>query len=365
MAVKGNPRRGGAPLSLGRMHATPFRVEATRGELVESSHRVTAAVVDRDGRLVAAAGDPGMVTWWRSAAKPFQSMALLDDGAADRFGLTDLELALACGSHSSEPAHLAAVERMMAKVGVSEAQLSCGIHTPISPDVAYAVSCGSVTMTPAWSNCSGKHTGMLALARHHGWPLEGYQAAGHPVQERITEAVARWTGVARGDIKRSVDGCTAVCFGVPVQAMALAYARLGASDAPAARRLVAAMIAHPFMVAGTGRLCTDLMTAWPGRIVAKIGADGIYGAALPRLGLGFALKVEDGDMRCSGLALLEAITLVLTRLAPAHATEFRAVLPAQHGRQPIRNTRNAVTGELRAAGELQFFDAWGVRRVKP
>lgn len=338
------------------MQSNALRVEATRGELVESVHVVTVAVVEAHGRLIAVSGNPTVTTWWRSAAKPFQALPLLDDGVAVRFGLDDEEVALACGSHSSEPAHLAVVRRFMDKVGVAEADLSCGTHTPLSPTVARSVTCGSVTPTPAWSNCSGKHTGMLALARHHGWPLEGYQAAGHPVQERILLEIARWSGVAAADLTLAVDGCTAVCFGLPVQAMALAYARLGASQEPAARRVVTAMMAHPLMVAGTDRLCTDLMSAWPGGVVAKIGAEGVYGAAIPELRLGVALKVEDGDMASSGRALLEVLHQVLSRLVPQRAAVLGAESLARHGRQPIRNTKDTVTGELRAAGELRFFD---------
>jgi L-asparaginase II len=334
-----------------------LRVEATRGDLVESVHRVTVAVVDAGGRLLAAAGDPTLPAWWRSAAKPFQSMALVEDGVAAALGLDDAELALACGSHSSEPEHLAVVRRFLAKAGLSESDLACGTHVPLSPDVARAVTCGAATMTPSWSNCSGKHTGMLALARHHGWPLAGYHVAGHPVQERIIAEVSRWTDVPAADLRLGVDGCTVVCFALPVQAMALAYARLGASADGAPRRLAGAMMAQPMMVAGTGRLCTDLMTAWPGRIVAKVGADGIYCATLPTLGIGVALKVEDGDGRSSGLALLEVLDHALSRLSPGHAAELRAVMPVQHGHQPIRNTRNVVTGELRAAGRLRFLDA--------
>jgi L-asparaginase II len=353
---KGNPRPAAAPLSLGPMPSNELRVEATRGDLVESMHHVSVAVVDAKGRLIAASGNPGVTAWWRSAAKPFQALPLLEDGAADRFGLDSEELALACGSHSSEPAHLAVVRRFMEKVGVTEAQLSCGTHTPLSAEVARAVNCGSAAPTPAWSNCSGKHTGMLALARHHGWPLEGYHAAGHPVQERILRSIAQWSGVATDDLKLAVDGCTAVCFGLPVQAMALAYARLGASQEPAARRVVAAMMGHPLMVAGTGRLCTDLMTAWPGGVVSKIGAEGVYGAAIPELELGVALKVEDGDMPSSGRALLEVLRQLLSRMAPERTAVLGAAALVRHGSQPIRNTRDVITGELRAAGELRFFD---------
>ncbi len=339
------------------MPPSQLRIEATRGELVESVHPVSVAVVDANDRLLASAGDPNYLTWWRSAAKPFQALPLVQDGAADAFALTEEELALVCASHSSEPRHLDLVERLMAKVGVDERMLACGIHTPLSPAVARAVARGTVTLTPRSSNCSGKHTGMLALAKHHGWVLEGYNAAGHPVQQRILDEIARWTGEARNRILLAVDGCTAVCFGLPLRRMALAYARLGASAEAAPRRIVAAMMAHPFVVAGTGRLCTDLMTAWPGKVVAKIGADGIYAATLPALGWGISLKVEDGDMASSGLALVEILRQLLERLAPGETPGFPASALAGHARRPIRNTRGMVTGEIGPAGVLRFSDA--------
>ena len=332
-------------------------IERTRGSLVESCHRVTAAVVDAGGRLIAASGDPDTVSWWRSAAKPFQALPLVQDGAAARFALSEAELALACASHSSEPRHLEVVSGLMARLGISDAELSCGVHTPLSAAVALAVARGTVTPTPRWSNCSGKHAGMLALALHHEWPLAGYHAEGHPVQRRILEEVARWTGVDAAAIALSVDGCTAVCFGLPLRAMARAYARLGASGEAEPRRIVAAMMHHPFLVSGTGRLCTDLMSALPGRILAKVGAEGIYSAALPELGIGLSLKVEDGDVRASGIALLELLRQLLARLTPGEERALEVESVTRHGRQPIRNTREAVTGEVRPAGTLQFFGA--------
>lgn len=337
------------------MSSSELRIEATRGDRVESLHRVSVAVVDASGRLLASSGNPEAATWWRSAAKPFQALALVED-AAERFGLTDEELALICASHSSEPRHLEVVAGLMEKVGIDEQDLSCGPHTPLSSAVAQAVARGSATPTPRWSNCSGKHTGMLALAKHHGWPLPGYHAAGHPVQERILQEIERWSGVERSGIGLAIDGCTAVCFGLPLRAMALAYARLGVSRNPAARRLVQAMMAHPFLVAGTARLCTDLMTSWPGRIVAKVGAEGIYSAALPTQGWGIALKVEDGENRSASVALLEVLRQVLERRAAADAAVLTAASLREHARQTIRNTRGVVTGELRPAGTLRFFD---------
>lgn len=340
------------------MPTPELRVEATRGNLPESIHRVAAAVVDSDGRLVASSGNPDLTTWWRSAAKPFQALPLVQDGGADRYQVTDAELALACASHSSEPRHLEVVSGFMARIGITDQDLACGPHTPLSPAVAAAAARGAVTLTPRWSNCSGKHTAMVALAKHHGWPSPGYQDAGHPVQERVLAEVARWTGEAPDQIAQAPDGCTAVCFGLSLRAMALSYARLVSSREPPAQRIVSAMMKHPFLVAGTGRLCTDLMAAWNGKVIAKIGAEGIYSAALLGPGIGIALKVEDGDMRASGVALLEILIQVLGHAGqPADGlTRLSGGVLARHVRPPIQNSRGTVTGELRAAGDLRFSD---------
>jgi len=338
------------------MNTSEFRVEATRGSLTESVHHVSAAVLHADGRLFASSGDSGQVTWWRSAAKPFQAMPLVEDGVAERFGLSDSELALACASHSSEGLHLETVDRFMAKVGIRESDLACGIHPPISPEVARAVLCGISIMTPKWSNCSGKHTGMLALAKHHGWPLDGYNAAGHPVQDRILDVLTRWTDVDRDAIAIAPDGCTAACFAIPLRNMALAYARLGTSEEAAPQRVTRAMMKHPFLIAGTGRLCTELMAGWPGDIIAKVGADGIYCATLRWLGLGVAIKVMDGHGPASVVALVEVIRQILERGARANPAAHSLEPLASYARQPIVNTRGVVTGELRPVGALQFFD---------
>ena len=334
--------------------AGTLQVESTRGDIVESVHQVSLAVVDADGRLVMAAGDPDLVTFWRSAAKPFQAMPLVADGAADRFGFDSRDLALACASHSSEPVHLEVAEGMLRKFGLTERALACGSHPPISPTVAEQVIRRGVTMTPMWSNCSGKHAGMLATATHHGWPLRGYNELAHPLQQRIIAELGRWTDCPADRMTFAVDGCAAACFGLSLRAMALAYARFGTSEEPAAVRLREAMTAHPELVAGQGRLCTDLGLATRGGAIAKVGADGIYCAALPKAGLGIALKVEDGDMLSSPPALLFAIR----GLAGRHALGFDpAALPetvTRHAEIPTLNTRGATTGVLRAAGRPHF-----------
>lgn len=331
-----------------------FRIESTRGDLVESVHRVSAAVVDAKGRVVAAAGDPSMVTFWRSAAKPIQAIPLVEDGAADRWQFDERALALACASHSSEPIHRELAESMLHSIGLGEGHLACGPHPPLGPTIADAVLRHGIPMSPAWSNCSGKHAGMLALARHRDWPVQGYQGQGHPVQRRILEEVARWTGVAADRVLQAVDGCTTVCFGLPLEAMALAYARFAASKEPAATRLRTAMLRHPDLVAGSGRACTEIMAAYPGRMVVKIGADGIYCAALPEAGLGIALKVEDGDMRSSPVALLGLLVRLGARIPLGFDLADMPPAVAQYAEPVTYNTRGAVTGTTRAAGELRF-----------
>lgn len=332
-----------------------LRVEVCRGELVESVHTVHAAVVDAGGRLLARSGDPGLATFWRSAAKPFQAMPLVLDGAADRFRLSEIELALCCASHSSEPIHLDTAAAILRKLELPEAALACGPHPPLGPARADEVLRDHLTPTPLWSNCSGKHAGMLALARHHGWPIEGYHEAGHPVQERILDELAAWTGLRRGAITLAVDGCNTVCYALPLAAMALAYARFGSSSEPAPTRLRQAMMRHPLIVAGHGRPCTRMMDAWAGRLVAKIGAEGVYSAALPEAGLGIAVKVEDGDTR----SVVPALLAVLQRLGerglagPVPDRAFEAVLDLLE--QPVVNTRGVTTGVMRVAGSPVFI----------
>lgn len=329
-----------------------FQVESTRGDLTESVHRVSAAVVDDTGRLIAAAGDASLLTFWRSAAKPFQALPLLSDGAAAAFGLGPEELALACASHSSERVHLDVASRFLAKIGAREEDLACGPHPPLGAAVAEMVARTGHTLTPRWSNCSGKHAGMLALARHRGWDFHGYERAGHPVQERMIAEVERWSGVPRGEMRFGIDGCTALCFGLPLAGMATSYARFARSSEPEAVALRDAMTTHPMLVAGTGRFCTEIMSAWPRGIIAKVGAEGVYSAALLEEGIGIALKVEDGDMRSAPVALMGVLRALVTAGRGAEALDRLA----RREELPTRNTRGAVTGVLRHAGTLRFFE---------
>jgi len=330
-----------------------FRIESTRGDLVESVHRVSAAVVDAEGRLVASAGDPDLVTYWRSCAKPFQAFPMVADGAADHFGYGPEELALACSSHSSEPAHLAVAQRMLDRIGCTEADLACGPHAPLGPAVAEEVVRSGTPLTPRWSNCSGKHAGMLALARHHGWPTAGYERKGHPVQDRILAEVERWSGVRRDAVGLAVDGCTAACFALPLRGMARAYAHFATDGGAPFTRLRGAMGAHPELVAGTGRFDTELIRASEGRILAKVGAEGVHCACILPSGLGVAVKAEDGDLRSAPAAMAAALRALL-EAAPVPGLDAALPVLERAARSPIRNTRAEPTGEFRAAGALRF-----------
>ncbi|MDP3912032.1 MAG: asparaginase [Gemmatimonadales bacterium] len=309
-------------------------VELRRGSVVESRHRVHVAVVDSEGRLVQQAGDPGCVTFWRSAAKPFQALPLVTDGVADAFRLSREDLALACASHSSEPAHVARAREMLQKCGCSERDLMCGPHRPLSDAVAKDYETRGVRLTAVYSNCSGKHAGMLALARQHGWPTEFYARLEHPVQQRCLAEVSRATDIAPQSIGVAVDGCGVACFAVPLRGMALAYTRIHP-------RLLEAMVMHPELIAGEGRPCTEMMRAHPGRVVTKVGAEGVYSAFLVREQLGVTLKVEDGHGPSAALAM--AAVLAELGLKPQ---------PASLVASPVMNSRGERVGELRVNGSL-------------
>jgi L-asparaginase II/alkylhydroperoxidase/carboxymuconolactone decarboxylase family protein YurZ len=320
-----------------------------RGEVVESRHRVHVAVADPEGRLLARTGDPWLVTHFRSAAKPLQALPLVEDGAVEAFGIPIEELALACASHNGEEGHVTGVRRLLEWVGVAEEALELGPHLPMLEAAAHALLRSGGEALPVHNNCSGKHAGMLGLARHRGWPLEGYRLPDHPVQQRMTKEVARWTGVEAGEIRPGVDGCGVVCFGVPIAAMARSFAGLGRAavrgdEGPA--RVVEAMTAHPFQVAGTGRLCTELMEATGGAIFAKVGAEGVYAAGDRDGSLGVAIKVEDGSRRAVEVALVR----VLEELSLVDDETLEAL--ESYRRRPVPNTLGEEAAFLEVEGGL-------------
>jgi L-asparaginase II len=319
-------------------------VELARGTLVESRHHVHAAVVDADGRLRASIGDPELIAFFRSSAKPLQALPLVEDGAMDRLGLSSQEIALCCGSHSGEPQHVRVADAILRKSGVDGEALACGPHAPFHEETRRDLAEAGLEPGRLHNNCSGKHAGMIALARTHGWDPSGYQRLEHPVQGRILAEVARWVGVPYEAIALGTDGCGVVCFGLPIRNMALAYANFAA----AARRgesgpaqIVRAMVAHPEMVAGTGRLCTDLMRHTEGRMFAKAGAEGVYCVGVPGAELGIALKIEDGAQR----AVAPAVLAVLRQLDLISEDDLGAL--HVHAYPDVLNTCGDIVGQIR------------------
>jgi L-asparaginase II len=337
-------------------------VEVWRGPIVESRHRGHLIAVDGEGKTVAELGAPESVTYIRSSGKPFQAIPLITSGAADRFGFTEKEMAIACGSHSGEPEHVETVQSMLGKIGLDEGSLKCGVHEPFSVEATRELCENRQQPNVLQNNCSGKHAGMLALALHVGAPTETYDQPDSPVQQLIAETVSDFADVPPQKIATGIDGCGVPVFGFSVRAMALMYAHLvhpSEHFAPLVReacaRVVAAMIGFPEMVGGAkDRLDTELIRAANGRLVSKIGADGVYTVGvLPcsdwPSGLGLALKIEDGDdRRARPPAVIEA----LRQFGVLRNSELTAL--ASYSPTPISNRRGERVGEARAAFNLSI-----------
>ena len=318
-------------------------VEVTRGGRVESQHRVHVAVVHAERGLVAAAGNPAFVSFVRSAIKMFQALPLVEDGGAERFGLVEEEIAVCTASHNAEPFHVAAVRSLLRKAGANESQLACGPHPPMHAGAAERLAEAGETPGRIHNNCSGKHAGMLALTALRGWSVDGYHRIEHPLQQRVLSTLAGWCGTVPEAIALGVDGCGLPTFALPLDRVAAGCARFAAAAAdrqPPPAAIVRAMTSHPAYVAGTGRLCTDLMTRTAGRVFVKVGAEGYYCAGAPDARLGVALKVEDGARRAAEpalLAVLHALDLVSDADAEALAT---------YARPSVLNTRGETVGEI-------------------
>jgi L-asparaginase II len=324
-------------------------VEAIRGEVVESTHRVHVAVAHAEQGLIATAGNPAYASFVRSSIKMFQALPFVEAGGVDRFQLTGEELALCTASHGGEPFHVAAARSILAKARVTDTALACGPHLPLHEPTARAMLWAGEAPGRIHNNCSGKHSGMLAHCVQQQWVTNGYHRATHPMQQRVLSTLARWMRVDEGDISQGVDGCGLPTFALPLDSVALGCAKFSAAVAdgdPAPAALFNAMVAHPEFVAGTDRLDTDLMRAADRRLFAKVGAEGYYCAGIPSLRIGVALKVEDGSKRAAEPALLA----VLRSIDAIGASECSHLSP--YGSPDILNTRNEVVGHVRATCQL-------------
>ncbi len=297
--------------------ANPVLVTCTRGGLVESVHRGAFAIARADGEIVSLLGDCVRPVFPRSAVKALQAIALVEEGAADAFNLSDRKLAVACASHSGQPIHVRTVQGFLAKCGLEESALACGAHWPSNEDAARALARAGETPRAVHNNCSGKHAGMLALARHLGVDTAGYETADHPVQQRIRAVMRDLTAAPLGQDVCAVDGCSVPTWALPLQALARAFARFGsgaemsATRAQACARLRAACFAEPQLVAGTGRFCSEVMQRLKDQAFVKVGAEGVYCAAIPETGLGVAVKIDDGARRAAEAAISAIVSAVV------------------------------------------------------
>jgi L-asparaginase II len=332
--------------------SNPVLVEVLRGLLVESRHRGAVCVMDADGATVFSLGDVATSVYPRSAVKAIQALPLVESGAADRYGLDDKELALACASHGGEVAHVEVAQRMLARAGLDVSALECGTHWPSHQASTQALARTGGAPSALHNNCSGKHSGFLCVACAAGVDHHGYVAPNHLVQREVRAALEDVTGVQLSEDRCGTDGCAIPSWAVPLSALAYGFARygtgrgLGSERAKAAARLRAACAAQPYYVAGTGRFCTEIMTRFGERVLAKTGAEGVFCGALPELGLGIALKCDDGGTRAAEVTM----AAMIERFLPMPDDE-RAAL-ARFVRPTLRNWNGIEVGGLRPGAEL-------------
>jgi L-asparaginase II len=349
------------------MYANPVLVEVLRGGAVESFHRGAVAVVDARGSLVAALGDVARAVFPRSAVKVLQALPLVASGAADALQLTDEELALACASHGGEEAHVHAAASMLAKAGLDASALECGAHWPYHDATAKAMARRGEAPGALHNNCSGKHAGFLCLgchlARAAGRPdaaafVRGYVRPDHPLMHEVSAALQAATGCDLARAPRGTDGCSIPTFAIALEQLALAFARvatgtgLGDANARAARRLREAVARHPYMAAGSGRFDTRVMEHFGARVFCKAGAEGVQCAALPTLGLGVAIKMDDGNNSRAAEVVQAAVIEALLAPPPADATFLRGFSDA-----PLANWNGIEVGRLRATVALRELSA--------
>jgi L-asparaginase II len=333
----------------GEIMTDPVLVEVSRGGRVESRHRGAVAVVDGDGAVVLSVGDIAQPVFPRSAVKVIQALPLVESGAADAYGFGDRELALACASHSGEPAHAELALSMLKRAGLDEDALECGAHWPSNHDATIALARAGGLPSARHNNCSGKHSGFLCACVHMRLPHQGYAGIGHGYQRLVAATMTEVAGAAHDERNAGIDGCSIPTYAIALESLARGFAHvatgttLGKGRAAAAKRLFAACMAEPFFVAGSGKADTEMMQAGGGRVFVKTGAEGVYCGALPELGLGFALKCDDGAGRAAEVVAAATIARLLGRDPLAEAFQARTVVA-------LKNWNGLEVGAVRATG---------------
>jgi L-asparaginase II len=338
--------------------------ELTRGETVESIHYGSIAVVDANGRLVAWHGDPQAVTFLRSSAKPLQALPFIEHGGQAAFGFTLREISLMCASHSGTDDHVAVLRSIQAKANLQESDLMCGFHPLSYAPTVEAMRQRGENVSPNRHNCSGKHTGMMAHARLHGWTISDYINPTHPVQQEIIQTFAEMCGLSQDEIRRGTDGCSAPNFAVPLRNAAFGFARMAdptglpSARADACRTINTAMRSHPDMVGGPDSFDTLLMQTARDRIFCKGGAEGyqVIGLLPGAIGpgspaLGIALKISEGDQR--GQARPAVVLDLLRQLGAVTPADMQALAGFGPSFQ-LYNWRKLLVGEARPCFQLQF-----------
>ncbi len=327
--------------------------EVTRGDRVESLHMGTIVVADASGQVLAASGDPTTFAYFRSSAKPFQAIRVIESGAADAFGFTPAELALCCASHHATLRHQHEVATMLGKIGLSPADLKCGAPLPADEEEAARILAGVSPVSPLQCDCSGKHTGMLAVCRHLGYSTADYLDPAHRLQVEIRKIMARVLRLCESELVLATDGCSLPTFGSTIASFAAAFATLASPDdsglghESALSRLRDAMVAHPENVAGAGNFVTDLMEVSSGRIVAKSGAEGLICLGIPEASLGIAVRVADGSFRCHPEVVIETL-----RQLQLMDESFFTGLSLRH--PPVQHNHNGwQVGEIQPAFRLE------------
>ncbi|MEW5422499.1 asparaginase [Amorphus sp. 3PC139-8] len=332
--------------------SNPVLVEVTRGPRVESQHRGIVAIVDASGSTRLSLGDIAAPVFPRSAVKIFQALPLVESGAADAAGLTDAELALVCSSHNGEEIHVAGARSILAKAGLDEEALECGPQWPaLGPDQD-RLRRADRQPGAIYNNCSGKHAGFLCAVAHMGLPVAHYVDRDHPLQEQIHAILADITGAPLDVDVCGIDGCSIPTWAIPVERLAGAFAKVASGQglsparATALTRLRKSCAAHPFETAGTDRFCTKVMERFGEAAYVKTGAEGVYCAALPDLGLGVAIKIDDGATRGS-----EAVMAAVLQMLVAESDEDRSFLD-QWARQAVETRRGVVAGTVKPSETL-------------
>lgn len=327
----------------------PIQVEVTRGSLTESRHLVDAALVDGHGNLISEFGETAGLVFPRSAIKSFQAIPLVESGAAETFGFSAAQIALACSSHNGEAVHVDGANDMLKRAGMTCDDLECGCHVPMFAPEAERLFRANGHLSPLHNNCSGKHAGMLAFAEHAKLDTKGYIKPDHPVQRHVTAVLESLTGETYGQETCGIDGCSIPTYAVPLISLARAASRFATQQnmenarAAACRRILAACCDHPDMVAGTDRACTRMMQAVGRRASVKVGAEGVYIAMLPETGIGIALKARDGATRAAEVAIASLLKFVLCP-DENFPDELNAV-----ARQTLRNHNKTKVGEIRVS----------------